>query len=79
MPTTPMEEDHTLGTGIKYEATTSKNDEQSYQETFQNFMESMETIQIKSDKKYSIERLKTLGATVFEGSLDPADAKACLI
>lgn len=36
------------------------------------------TIQTKSNKKHSIERLKSLGVTVFEGSTDPANAKAWL-
>lgn len=41
-------------------------------------MESLGIVQVKSDKKQNIERLKSLDASVFEGSTDPADAEAWL-
>ena len=50
----------------------------SYQEIVQKFMESLGTVWVKSNKKHKIERLKTLGAIVFEGSTNPADDEAWL-
>lgn len=44
-------------------------DEWSYQEMYQKFMESIRTMQIKSNKEHSIKRLKSFGATVFDGLL----------
>lgn len=38
----------------------------------------MGTMQIKSKKKHSIERLKSLGATLFRGSTDLVDAETWL-
>ena len=73
--TTPMEEKT-----LESESSTRHGgmDKQSYQKMFQRFRDPMGTMQIRNDKKHSIERLKSLGVTNFEESTDPTDTKTWL-
>lgn len=44
----------------------------------QKLVESLSSVQARSKKKHNIERLKSLGAVVFEGSTDPIDVEVWL-
>uniref|UniRef100_A0A9I9CVC9 Uncharacterized protein n=1 Tax=Cucumis melo TaxID=3656 RepID=A0A9I9CVC9_CUCME len=44
-------------------------------DTYQKFIEALNSLQPKTDKRHSIERLKHLKATVFEGSINPEDVE----
>lgn len=49
-----------------------------YQQMIQKLVESLGPVQVKFRKNHNIERLKSLGVTVFEGSTNPANAEAWL-
>ncbi|TYK01187.1 uncharacterized protein E5676_scaffold2044G00320 [Cucumis melo var. makuwa] len=53
-------------------------EERGYQQMVQKLVESLSSVQARSKKKHNIERLKSLGAVVFEGSTDPIDVEVWL-
>ena len=53
-------------------------EEQLFSRIAQRLVTSMETVQGDPEKKFGIERFKALGAQVFEGTTDPAEAEAWL-
>ena len=53
-------------------------EEQLFSRIAQRLAASMESVQGDPEKKFEIERFKSLGAQVFEGTTDPAGAEAWL-
>ena len=53
-------------------------EEQIFTRIAERLATSIRSVESDPKKKYSIERLKALGATTFEGTLDPAEAEAWL-
>jgi len=53
-------------------------EEQLFTRIAQRLAASIGSVESDPEKKYSIERLKALGATTFEGTVDPVEAEAWL-
>ena len=53
-------------------------EEQLFTRIAQRLAASIGLVESNPEKKYSIERLKALGATTFEGTVDPVEAEAWL-
>ncbi|WP_217833179.1 hypothetical protein, partial [Picosynechococcus sp. PCC 7002] len=51
-------------------------EEQLFTRIAQRLAASIGSVESDPEKKYSIERLKALGATTFEGTVDPVEAEA---
>ncbi|KAA0038868.1 uncharacterized protein E5676_scaffold2612G00090 [Cucumis melo var. makuwa] len=60
---------------LQYQAET---EEKQYHKFAQRFMRTMGPTSGDPEKKYGIKRHRNLGATVFEGSRDPADSESWL-
>uniref|UniRef100_A0A9I9CFU6 Uncharacterized protein n=1 Tax=Cucumis melo TaxID=3656 RepID=A0A9I9CFU6_CUCME len=61
---------------LQYQAET---EEKQYHKFAQRFMRTMGPTSGDPEKKYGIKRHRNLGATVFEGSRDPADSESWLV